>query len=116
MCGEHRGGSLKDSSTEHFLTLTDELGGDDWGIFCRIGFSALIGAAVAGDGILGGWATVGPPALRIAVESFGAIALAYTVTEELLRQAHQLKTSPWIAAMIYVGFVPLLFAAIIARG
>ena len=62
-------------------------------------------------GVLGGFASTGPEGVRTGIESFGAIVLAYTVMEELLREAHQRAASVRIAAMFFVGFIPFFLAA-----
>ncbi len=40
--------------------------------------------------------------------SFGLVALLYLVTEELLVEAHEKRSSPFICAMFFVGFLGLL--------
>ncbi len=40
--------------------------------------------------------------------AFGAVALMYLVTEELLVEAHQGPESPWIASTFFVGFLVYL--------
>ena len=42
------------------------------------------------------------------VLSFGAAALLYLVTEELLREAHEERSSTGGTAMIFVGFLLIL--------
>jgi ZIP family zinc transporter len=64
-------------------------------------------------GILGAWARSGPEALAIAIEGFGAIALAYLVTEALLREAHNAEERSWIAAIFFAGSIPLFMTAVI---
>ena len=59
---------------------------------------ALIGGTVA-QGLSG-------LALEI-VLSFGAAALLFLVTEELLTEAHEVKETPWITAAFFAGFVAL---------
>ncbi len=43
-----------------------------------------------------------------AVLAFGAVALMYLVTEELLVEAHQGSESPWIASTFFIGFLVYL--------
>jgi len=97
------------------LTLTNKIGGNNWGAARRIGFCALVGIGVVIGGVLGAWARSGPPALATVIESFGAIALSYLVMEELLREAHDEEESPWIAGTFFVGFIPFFLAAAIVR-
>lgn len=93
------------------VTLTSKLGGESWRTTRRVAVSAAIGAAIVVGGILGALARFGPEALATSIEGFGAIALAYLVTEELLREAHQGDETPWMALMFFVGFVPVFLAA-----
>lgn len=93
------------------LTLSDELGGEGWRAGRLIGLPALVGAGVVAGGVLGGYASTGPEGVRTGIESFGAIVLAYTVMEELLREAHEHAAGTWIAAMFFVGFIPFFLAA-----
>lgn len=48
------------------------------------------------------------------VLSFGAAALLYLVTEELLVEAHEVPETPLTAAMFFLGFLALLVIEIIA--
>lgn len=74
-----------------------------------------IGLAVVTGGVLGAWSHTGPSSLRAAILGFGATALAYLVVEELLREAHENRTSPWRAATFFAGFLPFFVAAMIVR-
>ena len=98
------------------LTLSDELGGRSWRWTKRVGVPALLGVGVVVGGVLGACIATGPAALATAIRSFGAIALAYLVTEELLREAHRKGASPWLAAAFFAGFVPFFVAAVVVRG
>lgn len=40
--------------------------------------------------------------------AFGAAALVYLVTEELLVEAHEVKETPWSAAMFSAGFLAIM--------
>lgn len=93
------------------LTLTDELGGDDWGKFKRIGMPGLVGVGVVIGAVLGGWASTTGDNIKTFIEAFGAVALAYLVMEELLRKAHAQESNPLIAGMFFVGFIPFFIAA-----
>lgn len=37
--------------------------------------------------------------------------IIYLVVEELLREAHEQKEKPWIAATFFAGFIPFFLAA-----
>ena len=87
------------------LTLTSKLGGQHWSTLRRISVSAGIGFAIVVGGVLGALARFGPVALATCIEGFGAITLAYLVTEELLREAHREEEQPLMAAMFFVGFI-----------
>ncbi|TDX22196.1 ZIP family zinc transporter [Modicisalibacter xianhensis] len=95
------------------LTLTDEIGGDDWGKFKRIGMPGLVGIGVVVGSMLGGWASTGGDNIKTFIEAFGAVALAYLVVEELLREAHKQESNPLIAGMFFAGFIPFFIAAAI---
>ncbi|CAM3720132.1 hypothetical protein [Deinococcus frigens] len=41
------------------------------------------------------------------VLSFGAAALLFLVTEELLVEAHEVKETPWITSAFFLGFIAL---------
>lgn len=69
----------------------------------------MIGAAIGG-GLLAGLSGVA----REIVLSFGAAALLYLVTEELLVEAHEEPETPLLAAMFFVGFVALLVIEMLA--
>ena len=63
---------------------------------------ALIGILI-GSSLLSGRTGFG---LEV-VLSFGAAALLYLVTEELLTEAHEVPETPWLTAMFFVGFLSL---------
>ena len=64
----------------------------------RVGVPAAIGLGVVAGGVLGAWARSGSAELATFIEAFGAIALAYLVVEELLREAHEREESAWLPA------------------
>lgn len=76
-----------------------------------IGLAALLlaGAAV-GAALLAG---LSGPALEL-VLSFGAAALLYLVTEELLVEAHEEPETPLLTSMFFVGFLALLIVEMLA--
>ncbi len=70
----------------------------------------VIAGATAGASLLGG---LSGPRLE-GVLSFGAAALLYLVTEELLVEAHEEAETPLLTATFFVGFVGLLVIEMIA--
>lgn len=79
------------------------------GITAALGILLLTGA-VTGAMLLGGLAG---DALEIAL-SFGAAALLYLVTEELLVEAHEEPETPLLTAMFFAGFIILPVVEMIA--
>lgn len=63
----------------------------------------LVAGALVGGGLLAGLTGFG---LEV-VLSFGAAALLYLVTEELLTEAHEVPETPWLTAMFFAGFLAL---------
>ncbi len=63
-----------------------------------------VGGAALGVTMLAGVSAV----TLAAVLAFGAVALMYLVTEELLVEAHQSSESPWIASTFFLGFLVYL--------
>lgn len=62
----------------------------------------LVGVAIGGfllGGLSGPW--------LVTVLSFGAAALLYLVTEELLVEAHEREDTPWVTALFFAGFLAL---------
>ncbi len=75
------------------------------------GLALLLGlAAVVGILLLGGLSGF-PFAVVLA---FGAAALLYLVTEELLIEAHEVPETPVTAAMFFVGFLALFIIEMVA--
>lgn len=64
----------------------------------------MVVGAIAGVLLLGNV----PVVLLAIVLAFGAVALMYLVTEELLVEAHKGAEGPWIAATFFVGFLVYL--------
>lgn len=79
------------------------------GITAGLGLLLAVGAVV-GTALLGNLAG----AAKEFVLSFGAAALLYLVTEELLVEAHEEPETPTLTAMFFVGFVVLLVIEMIA--
>ncbi|MBI4940265.1 MAG: ZIP family metal transporter [Actinobacteria bacterium] len=77
------------------------------GVTVGLGLVTAVGA-VGGAAVLGG----AGPATLAAVLAFGAAALLYLVTEELLVEAHEVPETPLLAGMFFVGFIAMFaFAA-----
>ncbi|MDV6374784.1 ZIP family metal transporter [Deinococcus arenicola] len=69
----------------------------------------IVGATLGGT-LLEGLSGLG---LEI-VLSFGAAALLYLVTEELLVEAHEVKETPWITSAFFLGFIALYLIELLA--
>ena len=91
--------------------VSQEFAGESASSAKRIGAPALLGVGVVAGAALGAWTRSGPDSLVTFVEAFGAITLAYLVTEELLREAHRGADTPMRAALFFVGFIPLFVIA-----
>lgn len=65
-----------------------------------LGLSTAVGA-IAGAAVLGNAST----ATQAAVLAFGAAALLYLVTEELLVEAREGPETPLLAGMFFLGFI-----------
>ena len=72
----------------------------------------LIGGAVAGAALLGGLSG----GSREFMLSFGAAALLYLVTEELLVEAHEEPETAALTGAFFLGFVLLLIVEMVAAG
>ena len=77
------------------------------GLSAALIFGAGIGAGLLAQ-IKGFWLDV--------VLTFGAAALLYLVTEELLVEAHEEPDSPALSAMFFVGFTALLIVEMLVTG
>ena len=77
----------------------------------NVGLSLLLAAGVVAGVFVFGNLT---GAAKEIVLSFGAAALLYLVTEELLVEAHEEPETPLLTAMFFVGFVVLLVVEMIA--
>ncbi len=76
-----------------------------------LALALLIGAGVGAGllpGLTGFWLDV--------VLTFGAAALLYLVTEELLVEAHEEPDSPALSAIFFVGFTALLIVEMLMTG
>lgn len=73
-----------------------------------LGILALLCGLLVLGALLGGGLLAGLKGLALEVVlSFGAAALLYLVTEELLTEAHQVPETPTMTALFFVGFVSL---------
>ena len=70
------------------------------GVGVGLGVLVMVGA-VLGVTLLGG----APQALVTAVLAFGAIALLYLVTEELLVTVRNVSETPWHTLVLFAGFI-----------
>ncbi|MFO0745735.1 MAG: transporter [Myxococcota bacterium] len=70
-----------------------------------VGLSALFAVGAAVGGLALGYA---PPELVPGVLAFACAALLFLVTEELLEEAHEVKESPALTMMFFVGFLALM--------
>jgi ZIP family zinc transporter len=52
--------------------------------------------------------------LLVGVIAFGAAALLFLVTEELLTEAHEVMESPWLTASFFVGFLTILLLELVS--
>jgi len=78
-----------------------------------VGVTAGIAMALPVGALLG----IGPlAALPVtpfaAVLAFGTVALLYLVTEELLAEAHEVKDTPFAAAMFFLGLLGILLVSL----
>jgi ZIP family zinc transporter len=71
---------------------------------------ALVVGTAAGAGL----ATQLGDRMMEAALAFGAAALVYLVTEELLVEAHEAKETPWSAAMFSAGFLAIMIVDMVA--
>jgi ZIP family zinc transporter len=78
---------------------------------CGLALLLPTGGAI-GAGLLGG---LQGAALEVAL-SFGAAALLYLVTEELLVEAHEVPETAFSTAMFFVGFLVLLIIDMLSQG
>lgn len=81
------------------------------GAICGLALLLPTGGAI-GAGLLGGLHGAG---LEVAL-SFGAAALLYLVTEELLVEAHEVPETAFSTAMFFVGFLVLLIIDMVSQG
>jgi ZIP family zinc transporter len=81
------------------------------GTVCGLGL-LLPGGAALGASLLGGLKGAG---WEVAL-SFGAAALLYLVTEELLVEAHEVPETALSTAMFFLGFLILLIIDMLSQG
>lgn len=75
------------------------------------GLALLLALSASVGAVLFGGLTGTPLAIVLA---FGAAALLYLVTEELLVEAHEVPETPLTAAMFFVGFLVLFIIGMVA--
>lgn len=71
-----------------------------FGVGAGLGLLVMVGS-ILGVTLLGG----APEALVIGVLAFGAIALLYLVTEELLVTVRNVSETPWHTLVLFTGFI-----------
>lgn len=83
----------------------------------RVAIAASAGLALAlAAGAVGGGLVVGglSGAIQDALIAFGAAALLYLVTEELLVEAHESRENPWMTTSFFAAFLLILALEIVA--
>lgn len=113
--GETTGVMLTLALTLEVLFLTLATAGSmlesGWSRKRVVGVSGLFGLLVLGSAALGATALEGLSGAPLTVVmSFGAAALLYLVTEELLVEVHEGETpeAPWVTATFFLGFLIIL--------
>lgn len=88
------------------LSVATELAGRGFARRITIGVPSLLGLAIAA-GAIGGAATLSgaSTAVLAGVLAFGAAALLFLVTEELLVEAHETEDTPLLTAVFFAGFL-----------
>lgn len=79
-------------------------------ILVALALSLAIGTAAGGLGM-----RFAPPSVLPGLLAFGAAALLFLVTEELLEDAHEVKETPALTAMFFVGFLALMVLEMVER-
>ena len=111
--GENKGVLLMTAISLEFVFLgvssAAELRDQGKSALAVVGATAVLGAtAVAGAvGGAAGLSNAAPSTMAV-VLAFGAVAMMYLVTEELLVHAHRAKEGPGPAAVFFVGFLVYL--------
>lgn len=88
------------------LSVATELAGRGFSRRITIGVPSLLGLAIA-TGAIGGAATLSGASTTVlaGVLAFGAAALLFLVTEELLLEAHETQDTPLLTALFFAGFL-----------
>ena len=84
------------------LTANGVARAETMAVILALGLLVFVGAVVGSiplGGLSGG--------ALVAVLAFGAAALLYLVTEELLLEAHEQEDTLWVTALFFVGFLAL---------
>lgn len=77
----------------------------------RLAIVATVGALsllLPAGALLAMPASLLPPVVFTGVLAFGLVALLYLVTEELLVEAHEVKDTPLVTAMFFLGFLAII--------
>ena len=72
----------------------------------QVGGLALL--FVAGRGVGGAALQLITGVALVGVLAFGVAALLFLVTEELLREAHEVPETPWLTSAFFAGFLLLM--------
>lgn len=91
-------------------TLAQEFGSMGWSDGKRLAVPVAVGVGILGVSYVGMAIQLVSPTWALFAFGFGAMALAYFVMEELLREAHGQKANFWIAATFFAGFLPFYIA------
>ncbi len=97
LIGLSNAGALAEAGVHPVLNVAAVMG---------LGLLSTLGAG-AGVAVLGG----APRSVLGAMLAFGAVALMYLVTEELLAEAHQVPDTYWATAVFFAGFLCYLVVA-----
>ena len=91
------------------LSVSSTMSERGYGFPARLGWGLLLSLAVPVGALLGYWALSRLPAnWEAEFIAFGVAALLFLVTEELLKEAHKKKDTPWITATFFLGFLVIL--------
>lgn len=91
------------------LAITTSLRERSWSRGRTLRIVLLLALVMVGGSFAGGLgARYAPGAVLPGILSFGAAALLFLVTEELLEEAHEVKETPLLTTMFFVGFLALM--------
>ncbi|WP_291425355.1 transporter [Deinococcus sp.] len=99
------------------VSLASSLGEAGWKTGKSILTVAGLALMVALGALIGGTLLGGLTGFPLAVMlSFGAAALLFLVTEELLIEAHEVAQTPWITSAFFAGFLTLYIIGMLSEG